>query len=136
MNIHDKINIRALIAEYPRIGTEEFKARFRKLKIGDTGGLESNFRMTGKLEGNSAVVEIFYRYYGDFVHQGVGRGVSLEDVGIARMVGGGRKKKPWKKGIGHTRYRLAELYQEKLGEGLEQTVKDSMDKKLEYKLKL
>lgn len=133
MNIHDKINLRGLIAEFPKISEKEFGARLRKLKIGDSGEFEQSLRITGKLSGTSAVMEIVYRYYGDFVHMGVGRGVSEGDVGVQRMVGGGRKKKPWKKGIAHMRYRLGELYQEKAGDALEEGIKDSMDKK--YTLK-
>ena len=38
-------------------------------------------------------------------------------------------------GSGHTRHRLGELSEGVLGDALEMKVKDSMDKKLEYKLK-
>jgi hypothetical protein len=134
MNIHDKINLRGLVSDFPKIGEKEFGNRFRKLKIGDTGELENTLRIMGKLSGSSVIMELTYRYYGDFSHLGVGKGVTQADVGVQRMVGGGRKKKPWKKGIGHMRYRLGELYQEQLGDGLESFVKDSMDKKISFKM--
>ena len=119
-----------MISDYIKYGDQQFQARFSKLKIGATGDFTSSFRISGSVTGNSLVVEIFYRYYGDFVHLGVGKGTTKEDVGIARMIGGGRKKKAWKKGVGHTRHRLAELYEQNLGDALEMQVKDSMDKKI------
>ena len=128
MNIHDKINIKSMISEFSKYGEKDFHTRVQKLRIGQTGEFESSFRMLGSYNGNGLVIDIFYRYYGDFIHLGVGKGVGLEDTGIQRMVGGGRKKKPWKKGIGHTRHRLAELYQAQLGDAMEMQVKDSMDK--------
>lgn len=134
MNIHDHINIKQLIAEFPAITYKEFQARFRKLKIGHTGDFANDFDVIAKESGNGMIVEIFYRYYANFTAMGVGNGVKLEDRGIQRLVGGGRKAKNWRKGIGHTRHRLAELYLDKLGDGVESLTDQYLTKKMTFKM--
>lgn len=118
MTIHDAINARALIAEFASIGRKEFVQRFRKLGIGYTYDFEHSFLIKGRASSDSLTIEIFYNYYADFTHLGVGNGVSLEDRSIQKLIGGGRKQKKWKKGISHTKHRLGEIYAERVARGL------------------
>jgi hypothetical protein len=135
MTIHDKINLRGLAQEFPRISEKEFKERFRRLKIGSTGAFESNFKVTGKASLNPlrVEVEIIYRYYAYFTHLGVGKGVKQTDTGIQKLIGSGRKRKPWMKGLSHTRYRLAELFGVKIADAMESEIANSMDVRLNLK---
>lgn len=134
MNIHDAINARALVADFAKIGRKEFVSRFRKLKIGYTYDFEHSFLMSGRATSDSLVVEIYYNYYADFTHLGVGNGVSKEDRNIQKLVGGGRKAKKWKKGLAHTNHRLAEIYQTELANGITETISGSLQKKIVFNL--
>ncbi len=126
MNLHDRINIRGLAEEFPKIGRKEFLARFRKLKIGVTGNFESSFSLISQMKGNQLIMIVSYEYYGDFAHLGVGKGMSLEDNTIRKLIGSGRKPKPWKKGIGHMRYRLGELYGEVVSKDMGKMIADGI----------
>jgi hypothetical protein len=123
LSINQKINLRGLVEEFPRIGLKEFRQRFRKLKIGDTGNFESSFQVHSAIKGNySVVLTISYAHYGDFVHYGVGKGITRGDNTIRRLVGSGRKAKKWKKGVSHMKYRLGELYAEVSGKDMSEKV--------------
>lgn len=134
MTIHDAINARALIAEFASIGRKEFIQRFRKLGIGYTYDFEHSFLLNGRATGDSLVIEIFYNYYADFTHLGVGKGVSLDDRSIQKLIGGGRKQKKWKKGISHTKHRLGEIYADRLARGLVNEVSKPGQSKIVLKM--
>lgn len=127
MTIHDKINMRALLSEFPKIGVEQFKRRFRSLKIGVTGNFERDFAIKSELKGGVVVMTVIYDYYGDFTHFGVGKGIGKGDKSIAKLVGSGRKAKPWKRGVSHLRYRLGEIYTDMLGQDLTKKVLDQIE---------
>lgn len=123
LSINQKINLRGLVEEFPRIGKKEFLERFRRLKIGSTGQFVSTFQVDSALKGDYTVVlTIRYEYYGDFVHYGVGKGIGRQDNAVRRLVGSGRKAKPWKKGVSHMKYRLGELYAELSGRDMSEKV--------------
>ena len=124
LNINQKINLRSLVQEFPKIGRKEFSERFRRLNIGDTGQFASSFDVQGSLRGDQLVINITYSWYGIFTHYGVGNGISKEDNNIRRLVGSGRKAKPWKKGVSHMKYRLGELYAEVSGEDMSEKLLD------------
>lgn len=128
LSIHDKINLRGLVQEMPKIGREQFIRRFRSLKIGVTGQLERDFAIKGELRGMNVIMTIIYDYYGDFTHHGVGRSVGKTDKSIARLVGSRRRPKPWKKGVAHMKYRLGELYQELMAEDLTKSVGNQIER--------
>lgn len=128
MNLHDKINIRGLAEEFPKIGRKEFIERFRRLKIGVTGDFADSFSVASQMKGNQIVLTISYEYYGDFTHFGVGKGMTKEDVAVRKLLGSGRKPKPWKKGVSHMRYRLGELYSEVVGQDMAKNVADQIAK--------
>lgn len=134
MTLHDKINARGLIADFAKNGRKDFVKRFKKLKIGNTYDFERTFEIAGKAPGNNLVIEIFYNFYADFTHAGVGNGVIKEDTSIQKLIGGGRKAKRWKKGIGHTRHRLGEIYAKKAADGMVQTIDDSLQKKVVFRM--
>lgn len=126
MTLHDKINVRGLAEEFPKIGRKEFLQRFRRLKIGVSGDFANSFQVISQMKGNQIVIWITYVYYADFTHLGVGKGMSLEDIAIRKLVGSGRKSKPWKKGIGHMRYRLGELYGEVVSKDMGKMIADGI----------
>lgn len=130
LNINQKINIRGLVEEFPKIGKKEFLERFRKLKIGDTGYFVSAVNVSAQLKGgHSVLLMISYPYYGIFPHYGVGKGISKEDNNVRRLVGSGRKAKPWMKGISHIGYRLGEVYTEIVGKDISEKVLESIERK-------
>lgn len=133
-NIHQKINIRALAKDFPTIAKKEMRDRFRRLKIGATGELESSMDFRGKVLVNGVLLEVDYLYYGIFSALGVGKGIGLEDTNVTRLIGSGRKKKNWTVGFGHMRHRLGELYTEIVADEISQQVNESYDRTLRFKL--
>lgn len=128
LNIHQKINFRALAKEFPIIAKKEFHQRFRKLRIGSTGALEKEMAFRGKVLVNGVVIEMDYLYYGIFTAMAVGKGITKADKGIARLIGSGRRAKPWTKGIAHMKHRLGELYTDIVAEEISQHVNQSYDR--------
>ena len=133
MNIHDKINIRALAREFPIIGRKEMQERFRKLKIGQSGDLMNQMDFRGKVLVDGLMIEIDYLYYGIFPDRGVGNGISQDDVSISRLIGSGRKKKNWTRGLAAMRHRLGELYSEIVTEEISQHVNQSYDRTIRFR---
>lgn len=134
LNIHQKINIRQLAKEFPEIGKKEMADRFRKLKIGQSGDLLNDMTFRGKVLVNGVMLEIDYYFYGMFPDMGVGNGITLDDVTVARLVGSGRKKKNWTRKLAHFRHRLGELYTELAADEITQHVNQSYDRTLRFKL--
>jgi hypothetical protein len=132
LNIHQKINFRQLAKEFPIIGKKEMGERFRKLKIGVTGDLLGQMDFRGKVLVNGVMVEIDYLYYGMFPDAGLGNGITMEDVGIARLIGSGRKKKNWTRGLAAMKHRLGELYAEVAAEEISQHVNGTYDRTLRF----
>lgn len=134
LNIHQKINIRQLAKEFPEIGKKEMADRFRKLKIGQSGDLLNDMSFRGKVLVDGVMLEIDYWYYGQFVDWGVGNGITIDDVSVARLVGSGRKKKNWTRKLAHFRHRLGELYTEIAADEISQHVNQTYDRTLRFKL--
>ena len=134
MNIHDKINMRALAAEFPVIAQKEMVERFRKLKIGQSGDLLDGMSFRGKVLVNGVMVEIDYLYYGMFPDLGVGNGIKMEDVSVSKLIGSGRKRKNWTRGLAAMRHRLGELYQQIAVEEISQHVNQSYDRTIRFRL--
>lgn len=134
LNIHQKINIRQLAKEFPEIGKKEMVDRFRKLKIGASGELLDTMSFRGKVLVNGVMLEIDYQFYGMFVDMGVGNGITLDDVDVAKLVGSGRKKKNWTRKLAHYRHRLGELYTQVAADEISQHVNQSYDRTLRFKL--
>jgi hypothetical protein len=134
MNIHDKINMRALAAEFPVIAKKEMVERFRKLKIGQSGDLLDGMSFRGKVLVNGVMVEIDYLYYGMFPDLGVGNGISAGDVSVSKLIGSGRKRKNWTRGLAAMRHRLGELYQQIAVEEISQHVNQSYDRTIRFRL--
>jgi hypothetical protein len=134
MNIHDKINMRALAAEFPVIAKKEMVERFRKLKIGQSGDLLDGMSFRGKVLVNGVMVEIDYLYYGLFPDLGVGNGISAGDVSVSKLIGSGRKRKNWTRGLAAMRHRLGELYQQIAVEEVSQHVNQSYDRTIRFRL--
>jgi hypothetical protein len=134
MNIHDKINMRALAAEFPVIAQKEMVERFRKLKIGQSGDLLDGMSFRGKVLVNGVMVEIDYLYYGMFPDLGVGNGIKMEDVSVSKLIGSGRKRKNWTRGLAAMRHRLGELYQQIAVEEVSQHVNQSYDRTIRFRL--
>jgi hypothetical protein len=133
LTINDKINIRALAKEFPEIAKKEMGERFRKLKIGVTGDLLDGMSFRGTVLVNGLMVEIDYPFYGMFPDMGVGNGISLEDVAVARLLGS-RKRKNWTRALAGFRHRLGELYTEIAADQISQHVNQSFDRTLRFRL--
>lgn len=126
LSIHDKINFKGLVEEFPIIGREQFLRRFKALKIGKTGQLENTFRVNGGFTSNSVYINIIYEYYADFVNLGVGRGLGLFDRNISRLLGIGRTPKNWKKEIARQKHRFSELYTDMVAKETTKTLTDEV----------
>jgi len=134
INIHDKINIRALAKEFPEIAKKEMGERFRTLKIGVTGDLLNGMNFRGKVLVNGLMVEIDYLYYGMYTDRGLGKGITGGDVAVARLIGSGRKKKNWTRKLAGFRHRLGELYTEIAADQISHHVNQSFDRTLRFRL--
>jgi|GEM_PF-2014556 len=134
LNIHEKINFRALAREFPIIAKKEMAERFRKLKIGDSGALERDMTFRGKVLVNGIMVEIDYYWYGRWTDWGLGKGITAGDVSVMTLLGGGRKRKNWTRKLAAFRHRLGELYSEIATESLADQARTSYDRTLRFKL--
>jgi hypothetical protein len=134
LTINDRINIRALAREFPKIAKKEMAERFRKLKIGVTGDLLDGMSFRGKVLVNGLMVEIDYLYYGMYTDMGVGKGIGRDDVAVARLIGSGRKKKNWTRKLAGFRHRLGELYTEIAADQISHQVNQSFDRTLRFRL--
>lgn len=134
LNIHQKINIRQLAKEFPIIGKKEMSERLRKLRIGVSGEFESSMTFRGKVLVNGVMLEIDYLFYGMFPDLGIGKGMTTDDVSVAKLVGSGRKKKNWTRKLAHFRHRLGELYTQVAADEISQHVNQSYDRTLRFKL--
>ena len=108
--------------------------RFQKLRIGQSGDLLNQMDFRGKVLVNGVMLEIDYLFYGMFPDMGVGNGITLDDVTVARLVGSGRKKKNWTRKLAHFRHRLGELYSQVAADEISQHVNQSYDRTLRFKL--
>ncbi|WP_057935870.1 hypothetical protein [Algoriphagus resistens] len=133
LNIHQKIAIRALAKEFPEIGRKEMGERFLKLRIGVTGDLLGQMDFRGKVLVNGLMIEVEHLYYGIFPDLAVGRGQGMDDGAIAKLVGGGRKKKNWTRGLASMRHRLGELYASVAADEISQHVNKSYDRTLRFR---
>lgn len=133
-NIHQKINIRSLVNDFPKIGKKELNERFKKLKIGQSGDLQNDLKFRGKVLVNGVMMEIDYYYYGIFPDLGVGNGITMEDVSVAKLIGSGRKRKNWTRKLAGFRHRLGELYMDIVVEEISQHVNGTYDRTLRFKL--
>lgn len=134
MNIHQKINMRALAKEFPVIAKKEMVERFRKLKIGQTGDLLEGMDFRGKVLINGVMVEIDYLYYGMFPDLGVGNGIKMDDVSVSKLLGKGRKRKNWTRGLAAMRHRLGELYSKIAVEEISHQANQSYDRTIRFRL--
>jgi hypothetical protein len=134
LNIHQKINFRALAKDFPIIAQKEMAARFLKLNIGQSGSLLNDMSFRGRVLVNGIVLEIDYWYYGMFVDMGVGNGITMGDISVARMIGSGRRKKNWTRKLAAFRHRLGELYTEMAADEITQHANQSYDRTLRFKL--
>lgn len=134
LNIHQKINMRQLVKEFPVIAEKEMAQRFRSLKIGETGDLERDMSFRGKLLVNGVMVEIDYYWYGIWTDLGLGKGITAGDVAVVKLIGSGRKRKNWTRKLAAFRHRLGELYTDISAENITQHAMDSYDRRLRFKL--
>lgn len=134
LNIHQKINIRQLVKEFPEIGKKEMVERFAKLKIGSSGDLLNDMNFRGKVLVDGVMLEIEYWYYGMFVDIGVGKGITQDDLSISKLIGSGRKRKNWTRKLAHFRHRLGELYTQIAADELSQHANQSYDRTIRFKL--
>lgn len=134
LNIHQKINFRALAKEFPVIAKKEMADRFLRLKIGQSGTLLNEMSFRGKVLVNGILLEIDYYYYGMFVDMGVGNGITMGDTSVARLIGSGGRKKNWTRKLAAFRHRLGELYTEMAADELSQHANQSYDRTLRFRL--
>jgi hypothetical protein len=82
-----------------------WKEKLTKLKVGQTGKLETSFikDVIGTPEGGVIAIRFSFLYYGKFVDMGVGRGTRISDIAENRttralegkMLGNRRRAKKW-----------------------------------------
>lgn len=107
----------------------EIRKRIKKYKVEDTGALYRE--VTGSIQelsgGDAYKAEILHRYYGIFPDRGTGRGQSSDDVAIAKLVGSGRKRKPWTRAIAAQSHRFGEVMAEEMAKTQIEKIKGSLD---------
>ena len=82
-----------------------WKEKLQKLRIGQSGALESSFikEVVGTPSGDIISIQFSFRYYGKFVDMGVGKGTAIGGVAENRtsralegkMLGNRRRAKKW-----------------------------------------
>jgi hypothetical protein len=82
-----------------------WKEKITKLRIGQTGELETSFdnSIFGTAENSDMVIKFQFLYYGKFVDMGVGRGTRINDIKenktsralYGKMLGNRRRPKKW-----------------------------------------
>jgi hypothetical protein len=116
--------------EWLKIAIKEIRAKIKKLRIGQTGGLEQSIQGKVAPHGSGYRAELYYRYYGVFVDMGVGRGVPKDEVQLQKQLGGTRKAKRWTREVAHQGHRFGDVLGRKLADTTIQSVSKSLDKKI------
>lgn len=126
MDINEKINFRGFVAKAAAMTEKQFKARIDKLGIGVTGTFKNTLRAVGQVKSGSPLIEISYLYYADFTAWGLGKGISIGDQSTARLVGGGRKQKNWRKQTSASRNLIADQLSYEYAERITEVIKGSL----------
>jgi len=93
-----------------------FEKKVYDLKINDTFALSESFAAHVFMEtgGNINRIEFIYNYYGKYIEMAVGKGVTMDDVGITSNT---RKKRLWYTPVFYRHVkRLGEILTEKYGQ--------------------
>ncbi|MEM8564951.1 MAG: hypothetical protein AAGF85_00725 [Bacteroidota bacterium] len=110
----------------------KIQQRLQRLRVEDTGDLIRSIH--GNIQelsgGDSIKAELLYNYYGIFPDMGVGKGIQRGDATVAKLVGSGRRRKPWTREIAAQRHRFIELMQIEFADEVTQNVADSLLKKI------
>ena len=97
------------------ITIDSFEQKMNALDINDTFALAESFKSHVFMEsgGNIDRIEFIYNYYGKYIEMAVGKGVSMEDVGISSS---GRRKRMWYTPVFYRHVkRLGEILAQKYG---------------------
>lgn len=114
---------------------KEIKSKIRKLRIGQSGGLERSIegQVKSALGGKGWKATLRYRYYGVFVDMGVGRGVPRDEVRLQKQLGGKRKAKRWTRSVAHQGHRFGEIVGKGMADQAAREMKKSLDRKINMK---
>lgn len=137
-DIHTKINIRSTGIKWQKYTVKSWQDKFIKLRIGQKDSKRVDTRL---ISDNQGIVQRFlfmFAYYLRFVDWGVGRGVSIGDVGLlskarrleGKQSGNRRRPKRWYyKPFAYNLHRLAEIMAEKYAEHATGTIKTILEAK-------
>lgn len=89
----ENADIRLTLEAWAEIVIKNWLAKIDALGISDTYSLATSFihHIISNAGGNVQRIEFAFNYYGKFVDMGVGKGVSLSDIGVMTK----RKPKKW-----------------------------------------
>jgi hypothetical protein len=107
----DNQNISLTVEAWAKIVIERWELQMARAGVRGTGKLLNSFMYTihSQANGNPELIQFAFNYYGKFVDMGVGRGVTLESVGVSN-----RKPKPWYSKVFWSQFqKLKELMVEK-----------------------
>ena len=90
----ENLNLNLTVQAWADIVIQIWLQKIEQMKINYSYQLADSFvnHVISHANGNVQKIEFAFNYYGKFVDMGVGKGVSLEDVGHAYTT---RKPKPW-----------------------------------------
>lgn len=126
---------RETIEAWAEITIKNWHDNLRKEGIGSTGQLFNSFatHVVAASDGNIALVEFTFKYYGKFVDMGVGKGIKLSEVGevrksrreLGKRRGNLRSPKKWySKELYVQVTRLKEILAQKYGQQMTTEIKE------------
>lgn len=89
----ENTNISLTVEAWADITIKTWLDKIDKLNINRTFQLYNSFvhHIVSSAGGDISRIEFAFDYYGKFIEMGVGKGVSIDDVGVSST----RKRKPW-----------------------------------------
>lgn len=124
----DNTNIVLTAQAWADILIRNWFAKIERLHIGQTQELAASFinHVIENAGGSVDRIEFAFNYYGKFVDMGVGKGISLSDIGY---VDSGRRPKKWYSPVFYSEVRkltaiLAEKYAMKAAISICETIKE------------
>jgi len=126
-NMDDNLNISLTVEAWADIVLDRWLRKLDTMKIRDTYELVNSFMMQVKSDAgnNPERIEFAFNYYGKFVDMGVGKGISLTDIG---QVESRRKPKKWYSPVFYSQIlKLSVLLAQKYGRLASVTIVENID---------
>jgi hypothetical protein len=123
----ENLNISVTVTAWADIVLDRWLQKIDSMKISNTYELANSFiqQVITDSGGDPQRIEFAFKYYGKFVDMGVGKGITLEDIGKRETK---RRPKKWYSGVFYAEVtKLAQLLAEKYGKIAAVTIVENLD---------